>query len=70
MKLIIIHDANGKLIAMGESDPNAPRGTRAIPQKDQFLLEVEKTGELSAMHVHDIVAGYTVDVGTRKLIKR
>jgi hypothetical protein len=70
MKLVIIHDATGKMIAMGETDPDAPRGVRAIPQDGQFLLELEKSGEFSSKQVRDIVAEYTVDVATRTLVPR
>jgi hypothetical protein len=72
MMLIILHDGAGRIVAMGESDPNAQKGTGVgiVPAAGQYVVEVEKSGELHFMQLKDIIHQYAVDAGTKRLVKR
>jgi len=63
-KLIIAHDAVGKIIAMGEVESGPPKGIYAtlVPSPEQSLLEVEKTGELQTKNLEHIAREYLVDL--------
>jgi hypothetical protein len=74
MKLIIVHDKNGHIVAISKVVDPKQVGSKfvevgLIPGKGQRMLEVELTGESDEMPLREIYRLYRVDHARSKLVK-
>ena len=74
MKLSVVHDKSGQIIALSEIVDLKQVGSKfvevgIIPGKGQQTLEVELTGELDQMPLPEIYRLYRVDRAKSKLVK-
>jgi|HubBroStandDraft_5_1064220.scaffolds.fasta_scaffold05372_2 hypothetical protein len=71
-KLLIVHDLQGKLIAVGELNRGAPKGVDVgvIAREGQGVFETERAGELTGMALHEIHLGYRADIAAKRLVKK
>jgi hypothetical protein len=84
MSFIIVHDPAGRIIAMGEVDsyvgieggarPKDPlasgTGVAVVPEADQYVFLIESLDECHSDKLEDIVDEYSVNVASRKLVRR
>jgi hypothetical protein len=70
-KLIVVHDSNGQVLALGEvhSSPRKGIGSGVVPREGQSMFEVDKKGPLAKKSLRDIHKEFRVDVAAKKLIK-
>jgi hypothetical protein len=71
-KLMVVHDLEGKLIAVGEMHPGAPKGVDVFvqPRDGQGVFETERAGELMGKKLHEIHKAYRADVTAKRLVKK
>lgn len=72
-KLLVVHDLQGKLIAIGEMNPGvAPEGVDVgvMAREGQGVFELERAGELINMPLLDIHQGYRADPAAKRLVKK
>jgi hypothetical protein len=76
MRLIVLHDRSGEIIALGHIDPSKLNPMlkgitiNVHPSEGQTLLEIHESGELHGKQAPEIVKEYKVDVHAKKLVKR
>ncbi len=71
MKLLVVHDAVGRILGMGEVHPN-PRHRRVgvAPRPGQFVIEVEREAAFPHFHLHEVMRRCRVDTEAKQLILR
>jgi hypothetical protein len=73
MKITILHDDHGQIIATSKTADSAPgefKGLGIIPRKGQKLLEIELSGGLEHAPIHELYKHYHIDVHNSKLVKK
>lgn len=75
MKVTVLHDENGHIIAISKVLDLKHVGSKAvkegiIPGQGQFTLDVELAEELTGMQLLDLHKHYRVDRVNSKLVKR
>jgi hypothetical protein len=70
--LIVLHDANGKILSLGEIPAAKPKGLYAnfAPGSGEAVLELERTKELAGKKLTELHRDFQVDVTLKKLVKR
>jgi hypothetical protein len=70
-KLIVVHDSQGQVVALGEVHPGPMEGigVGVVPSQGQVMFEVEKAGELESKSLRDIHKQFRVDVAGKRLVK-
>jgi hypothetical protein len=72
-KLLVVHDLQGKLIAVGEMNPGAaPQGVDVgvMAREGQGVFEMERGGELTSLSLVDIHQGYRANIAAKGLVKK
>lgn len=75
MKIQIVHDAQGRILGMGQVEPT-PRGRKVKAAASlkagtgQSVLELDLTGDLAKRSFSEIYEQYGVDLKAKKLVAR
>jgi hypothetical protein len=71
-KLMVVHDLQGKLVAVGEMHPGAPKGVEVgvVAREGQGVFELERAGELIGLPLREIHKGYRADIAAKRLVKK
>jgi hypothetical protein len=69
MKLLIIHDANGQILGLGEvhADPKQRR-VGVVPHPGQSVIEVDKEPNFSHLKLDEVIQQYRVDTQAKRLV--
>jgi hypothetical protein len=72
MKIVVVHDLNGKIKTLAKVNPGSPYGIGAVPGPGDLATEIELDASLANLGLHEIHAKYVVDgTGTnKKLVPR
>ena len=75
MKVSVLHDQNGTIIALSQIVDLRAVGSQftrveMLPGTGQHLLEVDLRGEHEGKSLLELHNGYRVEIGTSKLIKK
>jgi hypothetical protein len=72
MKLVVVHDDDGTIVALARVEPSGPDGphgaVRIWPDRGYHVAELDVSHELARMAPMDIAARYHVDAEARKLV--
>jgi hypothetical protein len=69
MKLLIVHDAVGKIVSVGRVQHHSEqRGFGVLPQPGHHTLEVEVSGAISEKPLIDIHNHCIIDVNSKQLM--
>jgi hypothetical protein len=72
MKVIIVHDALGRIISITKISPDAPKelGVGVLPNPGDSVVEVELTGDDANKSLDAIHRTLAIDVKSGNIIKR
>jgi len=70
-KAFVIHDASGEIVSVGRV-PKGVKGRMEVKTdtKGHSVLELELDAEQAAMSVEDLHKNHTVNVASKKLVKK
>jgi hypothetical protein len=72
MPLLILHDASGRIVAVGEgeTDRNQSTGVGILPQAGHEVLHVERSPEHAGKSLREFADGFRIDMGSKRLVER
>jgi len=74
MKVIVVHDARGKIVSLARLEHEITQRDLAVgvgvkPGRGQSVLEVDISGDLAGKPLSEIHNEYQVDLKAKKLVK-
>jgi hypothetical protein len=73
LKLSILHDQNGQVLAMSRIDSMRSKlfvKAGMLPKEGQFVTEIELDRELESIPLHQLHENYRVDIENSRLVRR
>ncbi len=70
MKVIVVHDANGRIISITQVNADSKQGVGVAAEAGEVVTELELPAEVARKPLLDLHKEYVIDPQARKLVKR